>query len=218
MDKAQVRTLKILRDFKEYLLQTQSEWHLSQTHRDGRINSAHDEDLIVAQLRKKFDKSVFLTSDDCNISNRCWWDIWLLETNTPINIKSSAHKSADNACNFLALLWSLTDKEISKDRSPNAGKDTRQYIEALKSGKSPVKERDYWFFSVNKNNLSEIAITSVRHLKEATINCNNLPFQINWKKNLCMVERTVAEARQYHNNILKRAFEKDWRFELYETL
>jgi hypothetical protein len=78
--------------------------------------------------------------------------------------------------------------------------------------------RDYWFFSVNKKDPSEITITSVRSLKQATLNSNNLPFQINWSKNHELKERTVTEAREYYNDILKRTLEKDWRKQLYEAL
>jgi len=218
MDKRQERTHEILMEMRDFLIETREEWSLYNVHRDGRINSAHDEDAIVKQLRKKFGMDVFVTTEDVGISNRGWWDIWFVETDSPVNVKSSNHKSADNACNFLAMLWSLTDVEIEKRRNPNAGKDTTQYIESLQSNTPVTVNRDYWFFSVNKKDPSEITITSVRSLKQATLNSNNLPFQINWSKNHELKERTVTEAREYYNDILKRTLEKDWRKQLYEAL
>jgi hypothetical protein len=217
MNNKQKRTYEILNELKESIIN--SSLMLSDAHRDGRINSAHDEDIIVDWLRNAgFGKKVFLTSDDLNISNRCWWDIWIVETDTPVNIKSATHKTADNACNFLSLLWALTDVEVQRARCPNAGKDTMQYIDMMNSIVDENSSRDYWFFSVNKNDTSDVIITSIRNLNHATTNCNNLPFQINWKKNQELKLRTVPEARTFYNDILRETFEKDWRMNLYEAL
>ena len=216
MDDTQRRTYQILTAMKNYLVTTK--FAVSKAHRDGRINSAHDEDIIVAHLRKRFSKSVFRTSNECGISNRCWWDIWLVETNTPVNLKSSTHKSGDNACNFLALLWALTDVEVEPNRTPHAGRDTAQYIKALRSSILPAAPRDYWFLSINKCNHEDIVINSIRGLTKAIPNCNNLPFQINWSHNKNFVSRDILKARKYYNDVLKRSFAKDWRLLLYETV
>ena len=217
MNSGQARTLEILNQLKDCWIT--GNVSLTHTHRDGRINSAIDEAEIVSYLRKQgFDESVFLWSDDLDISNRCWWDIWIVETNTPVNIKSSTHTSGDNACNFLALLWALTDVHIGKERNPNAGKDTREYIQNMNSGIDESKSRDYWFFSVNKKDTSEVIITSVKCLNEATVNANNLPFQIYWSKNHELNPRSTEDARKYYNNIIRASKQKDWRRELYEAV
>jgi len=217
MNHHQTRTLEILQELRECWVRGDAK--LSNSHRDGRINSAIDEEEIVKYWRSHgYDQSVFLWSDDLDISNRCWWDIWIVETNTPVNIKTSTHTSGDNACNFLALLWALTDVKIEKERNPNAGKDTREYVKHMNSAINESDGRDYWFFSVNKNDTSDVIITSIKSLSEATVNANNLPFQIYWSKNRELNPRNTKDAREYYNSILRETEKKDWRTNLYEAL
>ena len=189
-------------------------------HRDGRVNSSLHEDQIIEHLRKNgFGVEYFRSSDDLGISNRCWWDIVIEEGDKvyPVNIKTSSHKTSDNACNFLALNWALTDIDISFYATPNAGRDTRKFMEWY-NGDQNSEDRDYYFLSVNKNNTSEVIANSLKCIPEATPNPNNLPFQVCWRKNHNTIKRTNKEALEYYMNILRQSFDKDWRLSLAKFL
>tara|TARA_B100000131_G_C17953261_1_gene547317 strand:- start:165 stop:818 length:654 start_codon:yes stop_codon:yes gene_type:complete len=193
---------------------------LTNAHRDGRINSAHHEDQIVEHLRNNgFDKNYFSTSEDLDLSNRCWFDILVKDGDRvhPVNIKTSSHKSADNACNFLALNWALTDIDIEFSATPHAGRDTRNFV-SWAQGNRGYSERDYYFISVNKNNTEEVILNSIKRMPEVSSNPNNLPFQVCWENNKHSIERTNKEAVEYYMSILKESFEKDWRMNLAEYL
>jgi len=193
---------------------------LTNAHRDGRINSAHHEDQIVEHLRENgFGEKYFLTSEDLELSNRCWFDFLTKDGDSvyPVNIKTSSHKSADNACNFLALNWALTDIDIDFSATPHAGRDTKQFLSWIK-GNREASDRDYYFISVNKNDTTEVILNSVKKLPSVCSNPNNLPFQVCWENNKHYIERTNKEALEYYMSILKESFEKDWRMNLAEYL
>jgi hypothetical protein len=193
---------------------------LTNAHRDGRINSAHHEDQIVDHLRAHgFDKNCFLTSEDLDLSNRCWFDILIKDGESvyPVNIKTSSHLSADNACNFLALNWALTNIDIEFSACPHAGKDTRAFV-TWAQGDREYSNRDYYFISVNKNKTEEVILNSIKKMPEVSSNPNNLPFQVCWENNKHYVERTNEEAVEYYMSILKDSFRKDWRMNLAEYL
>jgi hypothetical protein len=206
------KTFQILQNMADAL--ATSGLVLENQSRDGRVNSSRHEDQIIDKLRQLgFGEDVFIVGPQ-----RWWWDIWLVETNTPVNIKSSTHKTADNACNWLSLLWILTDNDIDMYRASHGGNDSSEMMDYLESGRTPQMERDYAFFSVNKKNPNDTIITSLRYLNEATINANNMPFQIHWDKNRTLTQRTYTEMRDFYLNVINETKERDWKMKMFRRV
>jgi hypothetical protein len=198
---------------KEFLLNIKIKTSLN--NKDGRYNSTIDEDIIIKMLRDNgFGRDIFLTTDDLGLNNRHWFDIWLVNDNNPVNIKSSSFKSADNACNFLSLLYCFSDINIDKLHLANSGKDSILFSKLLKNG-FVDNNRDYIFLVVNKNN-GDVIVNSLKCLSTISINPNNLPFQINWRNNMNPIYRNIDELRSYYSNIFIKTREKDWRNRFYE--
>lgn len=189
---------KTLVEIKKYL--QDNPLSLSNESRDGRVNSSKDEDLIIEHLRRGgFDKSRFKVADQ-----RSWCDIWLVEENIPVNIKSTSCKTADNAGNFLLLNWCFTTRSIKLDTSPKSSTDIKHLVEA--TFEDP--KRDYWFLVVNKTDPKDVIVNSILHLKDITVNSSNMPFQVNWSKNRTLVDRTYANSRGMFFNCIKNAWKK----------
>ena len=160
-------------------------------HEDGRTNSSIDEDEVVELLVKKYgEKVVFVPKA------RKWYDIWHIPSGTPINIKVSSLAAADNACNYLSLLWCFTDIKIKPDRSANKRIDWQELLGFLdKNDITKLKvNRDYWFFVVDKNDTSNVIINSIKQLPQPTGNPSNPPFQVNWSNNKKPCKRTFSES------------------------
>lgn len=154
-------------------------------HKDGRINSTLDENTIANLLKEHFGEN-FVEAPP-----RKWWDCQIY--GIPCNIKSTTG-GTDNAGNYLMLRHILNNAETSSllDASANKTKD----IEALE----PVFEnyRNDCLEETDKNYLFIVALKTtgeifVRGLKEINTvyhNPSNLPFQINWKKEMELPEAT----------------------------
>ena len=167
--------------------------HLSQRSRDGRINSAFNEDEIFNLLEANFDIN--------RPSMRDWVDFSFEENGQfyPVNIKVSTTHTTDNLNCKLGIYYALTGKE------PNFDNEIK-WVDFFKILKENMQEnsKDYYFLVVNKNNPNDIFTTSLKRLKDIKPEGNNLPFQAKWDANREIITRDFDSAKDF----LLDAFEK----------
>ena len=175
------KTLEKIKDFlqNENLL-------LSQTTRDGRVNSAFNEDEIVVLIDNHF------TIQRPKI--RDWFDFAFEENGIfyPINIKVSTTTTADNLNCKLGIYYALTGK------IPDF-KNTISWENYLKKLKENITDnnRDYYFLIVNKDNTKDIFLSSLKTIYKLVPNGNNLPFQACWNDNRNTMNRNYQEAQKF---------------------
>lgn len=162
------------------------DFSLSSHTRDGRLNSAFNEDEIFNLLEQNF---------SINRPNmRDWVDFSFEENNNfyPINIKVSTTKTADNLNCKLGIYYALTGKIPPFSN----GVIWETYFKNLKVN---LKENnaDYYFLIINKDNPKDIFATSLKSLQNLTPNGNNLPFQAKWDNNREIIKRTFKEAKDF---------------------
>ena len=158
-------------------------------HEDGRCNSLGDEESIIEMLRKHFGEKHVVKPRP-----RFWYDV--LFFGIPLQIKSSSfsNNAADNFSSKRAILWALTDMTIEEvSKSPTAWK---KFDETLFSRIDDLPNRDYHILVFDKDT-KQLHIRSLRTLQSLTANGSNLPFQINWQKNLTIVKRDFEDAKDF---------------------
>ena len=171
----------IMYKIKKYL-KLQS-FKFSNQNEDGRINSCIDEDEIIKLLIENFKENIKKPKI------RMWYDIlafdyiygWI-----PVNIKTTTTLTSDNTGNLAMCVYAYTNEilNIHNDKSYENGKMSNILFNKLK-----IKEynnnhkKDYYFVVLNKTDVNDIIINSVKGLSILTPNINNLPFQVNWRKN-----------------------------------
>lgn len=167
--------------------------NLSRQSRDGRINSAFNEDEIFKCLESSF---------AINRPNmRDWVDFSFEENNSfyPVNIKVSTTKTTDNLNCKLGIYYALTGK------IPPFGNGVSWdcYFKNLKEN---IQEntKDYYFLVVNKDNPYDVFATSLKSLESILPNGNNLPFQAKWDNNRNIIARDFESAKTF----LLGSFEK----------
>ena len=170
----------IMYKIKKYLiLQTVN---FSNISNDGRINSYIDECLIIKLIVEKFCEKIKIPPI------RFWYDILVFDYIhgwIPINIKTTTTLSNDNVGNLAMCVYAYTNEllDIHKCTSYNNGKMSVLLFNKLKSKEYNINnKKDYYFIVLNKTNISDIIINSVKGLSVLNSNNNNLPFQICWKK------------------------------------
>lgn len=160
--------------------------HLSRSSRDGRTNSAFNEDEIFEILEKNFAIK--------RSKKRDWFD-FSFEVDSifyPINIKVSTMQTRDNLNCKLGIYYALTGK------LPNFDNEIKwaDFFEAIKNN-LVENSKDYYFLVVNKNNPSDIFATSLKQLKDIKPEGNNLPFQAKWNDNRELIQRDFNEAKDF---------------------
>lgn len=159
---------------------------LSQKSRDGRINSALNEDEILDIINFGFKINRQKVRD--------WIDFSIEIGNIyyPVNIKVTTTTTTDNLNCKLGIYYALTGMQ------PNFSNDIQwpNYFKIL-SEHLQENDKDYYFLVVSKTDLNDIFLTSLKTLQELTPNGNNLPFQANWEKNRKGVLRTYDEAKEF---------------------
>lgn len=179
-------TLEKIKDFLQ-----QRNLHLSQTTRDGRVNSAFNEDEIVALIANHF------TIRRPKI--RDWFDFAFEESGIfyPVNIKVSTTTTADNLNCKLGIYYALTGK------LPDFN-NTISWENYLKNLKENICNNncDYYFLIVNKDNTKDIFLSSLKHFNKLVPNGNNLPFQACWNDNRNTINRNYQEAKKFILSIL----------------
>lgn len=172
----------------------QSPLILSKNSRDGRINSAFNEDEIFSILDNHF---TIIRPD-----MRDWFDFAFEENNTfyPVNIKITK-LSTDNLNCKLGIYYALSGKIPHFDNKIN-------WTTFFKVIKENLQEnsKDYYFLVINKNNTSDIFTTSLKNINELTPNGNNLPFQANWTKNKILKNRNFEEAKAFILSTMAKSF------------
>lgn len=159
---------------------------LSKHSRDGRINSAFNEDEIFHIITNNF---------DINRPNmRDWVDFSFIENDMfcPINIKVSTTKSADNLNCKLGIYYALTGQKPDFSN----GIVWEEYFQKLSQNLTP-NSADYYFLIINKNNSSDVFATSLKQLNKLVPNGNNLPFQAKWDENRTLVSRDFETAKDF---------------------
>ncbi|EAH7279330.1 restriction endonuclease, partial [Campylobacter coli] len=159
---------------------------LKQYSRDGRINSAFNEDEITNIIYDNF---------SINLPNaRDWFDFSFEESGKfyPVNIKITTTRTIDNLNCKLGIYYALTGDIPSF----NNGINWDQYFCNLKTN---LKEnsKDYYFLIINKNDVQDIFIASLKSLEKISPNGNNLPFQAKWNENRHPVQREFKEAKDF---------------------
>lgn len=159
---------------------------LSKQSRDGRINSAFNEDEIFKCLETNF---------AINRPNmRDWVDFSFEENNIfyPVNIKVSTTKTTDNLNCKLGIYYALTGK------IPPFGNGVSWdcYFKSLKEN-IQKNSKDYYFLIINKDNSSDVFATSLKNLESILPNGNNLPFQAKWDNNRKLINRDFESAKAF---------------------
>lgn len=184
---------------------------LCTTEKDDRINSAHDEELVLNIIKAQFianrglRKRYNLTIPEI----REWFDFKIETKNNNIkpayvNIKTSNMCSADNLNCKLGIHYTLTGNESLFSNSIGWSR----YFKNLSSGLDFSSITDYFFMIINKIDTSDVLLTSLRSIETLTPNGNNLPFQCNWKNNRiirCMDNK--EEELVYILDMFKRSLE-----------
>tara|TARA_B100001094_G_scaffold299129_1_gene323570 strand:+ start:722 stop:1363 length:642 start_codon:yes stop_codon:yes gene_type:complete len=145
------------------------------TQEDGRLASAIAEKPYLDRLQKitveKYPNTTFEIKPP-----RSWCDFMVDEQ--PFNLKITEGKSADNAMNKLAIVYTLTGSFDGVRNTMNMN----EMFQTIKN-KGIKKERDknseYIYLVINKNSRDFIC-KSILDLKEYKTNPSNI-LQINWK-------------------------------------
>ncbi len=179
-----MRTPSLLVEMVEFL--KKQNLQLSNQSRDGRINSAFNEDEIFKLL-----ESNFLINHP---NMRDWVDFSFYENNVfyPVNIKVSATKTTDNLNCKLGIYYALTGKIPPF----NNGVSWEIYFKTL-SENLESNSRDYYFLIINKDNPSDVFATSLKSLESILPNGNNLPFQAKWDNNRKLINRDFESAKAF---------------------
>ena len=167
---------------KKYVDFLQDRIDVCTDHEDGRVNSIKDEAAIIDALKAEF------TSEIKEAPPRCWYDFKAVET--PVQIKVSTMKCADNFSSKQAIVYALTnlsEKECGDIKTWN------DFHKALEN--SELSDRDYNIIVLNKIT-KKVHHYTLQSLSKLAPNGSNLPFQINWSKQT-YVKRSPEEAYRF---------------------
>ncbi|MCR6573893.1 restriction endonuclease [Campylobacter insulaenigrae] len=170
-------------EIQNFLLENRAQ--LKEYSRDGRINSAFNEDEIINIINNDF---------KINLPNaRAWFDFSFEENGEfyPVNIKVTTTHTTDNLNCKLGIYYALTGN-IPIFNNIN----WKQYFCNLKMN---LKEnyKDYYFLIINKDNTQDIFVASLKSLNKISPNGNNLPFQAKWDENRYPISRDFEEAKDF---------------------
>ena len=158
-------------------------FQFSNQNEDGRVNSSIDEDIIIKLLIAKFGNKIKKPKI------RMWYDILVFDYMygwIPINLKTTTTKTSDNIGNLAMCVYAYTNEilDIHKNKSFENGKMSIILFNKLKYKQyNTNNKKDYYFIVLNKTDVSDIILNSIKGLTYLTPNANNLPFQVNWSKN-----------------------------------
>lgn len=177
---------QILVDIRNFLINKHLD--LSKQSRDGRINSAFNEDEILETILRGFPNvqrpsvrdwvDFSITIDDCFV---------------PVNIKVTNTTTADNLNCKLGIYYALTGSMPYFSNTV----DWDTYFRALHENLCTNHDKDYYFLIVNKRDSGDIFLASLKTLAKISPNGNNLPFQAKWHDNRHPKNRTYSEAKDF---------------------
>ena len=160
---------------------------LTNTNRDGRINSAINESEVLNIIHQKFEIEY--------PKKRDWKDFSITDVDgkyIPVNIKVAETITTDNLNCKIGIYYALTGKLPTFDNQIDWG----NYLEKLRNDICE-NDLDYYFLIINKNKLNDIYVTSLKLIKNIVPNGNNLPFQAKWSDNKTLVKRSFNDAKDY---------------------
>lgn len=164
---------------------------LCKTSDDGRVNSCMDENEIVNILLQEMNNRIFKPNA------RMWFDILVFDYYyglLPVNIKTTTTLTSDNTGNFAMCVYAYTDELLNLKNTYNNGEMSKILIDKLNTQQyNLIDKKDYYFVVVNKHNVKDIIVNSVKGLTNITPNINNLPFQVCWNKNRYFKYKKIDE-------------------------
>ena len=179
-----------------------AEFSLQKTS-DGRLDSAFGEKEVLK----------WLGGECCVQASGAgeWYDFSVPSEggNLYVNTKIGAFNSADKLNCKLGIYHCLTGKEPGFSN----GIGWPEFLRYLQSG-IRENDRDYYFLVINKHDLSDVFVASLRTLSVVTPNGNNLPFQANWDYNRQPTVRSFERAKEFLIGNLGRSL--SLRAEAYE--
>lgn len=104
----------------------------------------------------------------------------------PINLKITTTKTSDNTGNLAMCVYAYTNEilNIHREKTYTNGNMSNILFTKLKNKEYNINnKKDYYFLVLNKTNINDIIINSIKGLSILTHDTNNLPFQVNWNKN-----------------------------------
>ena len=188
-----------LRRICEYL--SKSNITLSHKSRDGRVNSAEDEDILMPYIEKIVNEDEFFNNNGLKFKYpgaRYWYD-FALESETefiPVNIKTSdlSKRTADNLNSKESIAYALTGIRPEEQKITTWPKFNKVIEENINS----CLDTDYYYLVVNKADTSDVFFNSLKCIEKLVPNGNNLPFQCNWAENKNIVEnRSIEDSVNY---------------------
>ena len=171
---------------KEEIVQVLSDRiEFNESQKDGRTNSSLDEDTIADILLEHFG------DDFTEAPPRKWWDCQIY--GIPCNIKSTTG-GTDNAGNYLMLRHCLNSEEVTEtllQKSANKGRDVFEglipVINKYKNDTLESTDTNYLFIVAMKGT-GKVFVRGLKEINEVKSNPSNLPFQINWSKEMQLPE------------------------------
>lgn len=159
---------------------------LSHTSSDWRIDSAINEWEITNILSKNFNILLPRDRERYDFAIQSWNKFY------PVNIKVSDTTHNDNLNCKLWIYYALTWK------LPNFPNETSRenFLTKLKQDLQD-NNADYYFLVINKKNLSDIILNSLKWLESLVPNGNNLPFQCQWNNNRRFIVRNFSEIKSF---------------------
>ena len=158
------------------------DFKLSKRSKDGRVNSAFNEDEILKIIQNNFEINIPRKRD--------WWDFSFEENNIfyPVNIKITETTKNDNLNCKMGIYYCLTGM------IPDFGNEINwdSYFQKLKENIGKSKNRDYYFLVINKSDKT-IFLQTLSSLNKLIPNGNNLPFQCKWDDNKKIIKRNFEE-------------------------
>lgn len=156
---------------------------------DGRLNSALDEEVIIAEAKKVCNQ---LNIEFIEAPVRFWYDFAIKVDNIlyPVNVKITTCGTADNTSSKEGMFYALTGIDPKTVKGINTWEGfNRKLYENL----NYESNSDYYFMVIRKSD-HKIIINSLLGTSKLVSNGNNLPFQIKWNDNLSYIERPRQEA------------------------
>ena len=175
--------------------------------RDGRLDSAVNEGVVLAKLSERF-------PIEQQPQIRHWCDFSIRDGGVllPVNLKlTKLGDTPDNMNCKLGIYYALTGREPDfANEKPWPG-----FFERL-ADDIQENNRDYYFLIVNKNNPADAFAQGLKTLRTLTPNGNNPPFQCRWRDNRVPQERSFNDARDFLLSVfaqsIKRRAEMDDAF------
>ncbi len=180
---------KVLSDVTDYL-QGQN-LTLPVTSTGARASSAEAESYIIRQIQN----SHICKVTDLNIvgkNNTSWADVKI--DDCFCDIKISTTRTADNTNAKKHVYYFLTGQDPDTN---SVSSQESKIFKLMRENENVDENRDFYYLIVNKNNLDDIFVVSLKTIATLNPNPSNMPFQAKWRDCRVPVSRTWSEAREF---------------------